>query len=358
MKNRINTDQIRDLSILIVDDDIQIVDLISKILKKSNPNYYIETADSVEKVIEVSSATYWDTILLDMSIPVKKGESSRADNGLFILDYLIKEMKISVPIIAMTGNDDAGLLEAALDKGAYYFLNKPLMAKPLAAIVKNATKFQLSGFDGLTGLLNRSTFEVRLNTEFERVRRYAGLNVDGSAEKNINTDTVSFLSLIFIDADNFKEINDKYSHLIGDLVLKRIASSFKDENIFRNSEKDNKSQIRNFIRPYDIASRFGGDEFAIFLPETDQNGAVVVAKRLRDILNNVNLSDISGNIKNNDHFGGIKISIGISAYPYPNFVENYSELLKMGDAAMYKSKETRQGEIFGYDSLGNIKKLG
>jgi PleD family two-component response regulator len=364
MKNehRSQRERDRDLSILIVDDDEEILHLVTRILKKSNPNYYIETASCVKKAIELASASYWDTILLDISLPMEIGSEPSPVNGLYTLDYLNTELKISVPVIAMTGHDDSDLLEQVLDRGAYYFLNKPLQAKPLAAIVKNATRFQLSGFDGLTGLLNRFTFEERLKTEFEKVKRTNGLNTDEISLKLDSTER-PFISLLFLDVDNFKTINDTYSHMTGDQVLKIISAVFKDESIYRKEPSTNDpsaiDRIKMLIRPYDIASRFGGDEFAIFLPETDQNGALSVASRIKEILMSVKISQISGaeNINSADD-STISISMGLATYPYPDIVDTYSDMIKLADQAMYMSKENRKGEIFAHTTSGRIEKIG
>jgi diguanylate cyclase (GGDEF)-like protein len=356
IKKKYDVNQGRDLSILIIDDENIVLDTISQILSISNPNYYIRTAKNVDDALNLVQKTYWDTILLDLTLPKKSGEKPNSNNGLYFLDILNKDLKITPPVIAMTGFGDDNLSDTVLDKGAYYFLNKPVRAKSLSAIVKNATKLQMAGYDGLTGLLSRKTFEERLKSEFERTRRKNPKDIPPDSNSNSTAQTLSHLSLLFFDADNFKKINDSYNHLIGDQVLKKIGSLFMDESLYKHIY-DSSRDPSNIIRPYDIASRFGGDEFAIFLPETDHENASVIARRIRMMLGEFNMTEIVGANEIKQDTKGLSLSIGISTYPQPNLVENHKDLIDLADTAMYLSKENRKGEIFGYSSTGKIIQL-
>ncbi len=353
-KYKINNE--RDLSILIIDDELIVQETIGNILKYSNPNYFIKTANDVEESLDLIEKTYWDTILLDLSLPKRKGELPNRDNGLYLLDILTKDLKITPPIIAMTGYGDDELSDIVLDKGAYYFLHKPVKPKSLSAIVKNATKLQQAGFDGLTGLLNRKTFEDRLKIEFERVKRKNQKITSTLDNDQALPESRSYLSLIFVDGDNFKKINDSYSHLVGDQVLKKISALFIDEAIYKSLHKDMTGYV-NIIRPYDVASRFGGDEFSIFLPETQHDNASMIAKRICEMLKAFDISEIVGSSNVKQNVRGISLSIGIATYPSPNDVEDHKELIELADSAMYAAKAKREGEVFGYDSNGKIIKL-
>jgi two-component system chemotaxis family response regulator WspR len=209
----------------------------------------------------------------------------------------------------------------------------------------------MSGFDGLTGLLNRKTFEERLSSEFERVKRKNANqeNKDNTADSQ----NPSCISVVYIDADNFKEINDTYNHMAGDMVLKKISSSFIDENVYKPLN-GNGHAYKYILRPYDLAARFGGDEFCIFLPETNHTSVLTVARRIRDMLKNMNISEIVGAKDVSSRMQGISVSIGIATYPYPNDTAGYKELIICADKAMYSSKIERKGEIFGYDAGGSL----
>lgn len=344
----------RDINILIVDDDELILKTISKILEISNQNYFIQTASTVDNLLNLVSKTYWDTILLDLSLPIREGDIPDPKNGLYALDILKTEYNITTPVIAITGYNELELSDVVLDKGAYYFVNKPVRAKYLSAIVKNSTRFQMSGFDGLTGLLNRKTFEERLKAEFERViRKNKKLEMELAKDMD-SASATSYLSILYLDGDNFKEINDTYSHLVGDMVLKKISGSFIDDSIYRplNGEDARYSYI---IRPYDLAARFGGDEFCIFLPETDHNSAVTVGQRIREMLKQIDISMLTGQENKEAKIKNISVSIGVATYPDPNRVSDFEKLIGCADEAMYASKIERKGHIFGYDKSGKLR---
>ncbi len=341
----------RDISILIVDDDDLVLRTITRILERSDENYFIQTARSVEALLDLVSKTYWDTILLDLSLPYHEGDTPDPKHGLQALEMMKSEYNLTTPVIAITGYNELELSDIVLDKGAYYFLNKPVRSKYLSAIVKNSTKFQMSGFDGLTGLLTRKRFEERLKSEFERIRR-RNLVQGGDADNPNDT----FLSLIYIDADNFKMINDTYNHLAGDMVLKKISGSFIDESVYRPIY-GNGQAVKYILRPYDLAARFGGDEFCIFLPETSHASVITVARRIRDMLRNIDISELVGKKSVPHPVQGISVSIGIATYPRPNNMADYRELITCADNAMYGSKIEKKGEIFGFNAKGDLVNL-
>ena len=126
-----------------------------------------------------------------------------------------------------------------------------------------------------------------------------------------------------IDVDNFKRVNDSFGHIIGDEVLKFIA--FK---------------ILASVRENDLASRYGGEEFAVLLPETDLMGAMAVAERIRKHVESEILEIRENKI-------GATISLGLAVYPQDG--EEWEEVLKKADERLYIAKQSGKNRLVGPD---------
>ena len=175
-----------------------------------------------------------------------------------------------------------------------------IMAGNHAAIsIENALLYEqtgrLSKIDGLTGVYNRRSFEEQLAVYFERARRFN-----------------ERLSLMILDVDHFKRVNDTYGHQTGDRVLKQLALIVVGE-----------------VRSIDPVFRYGGEEFAVLLPETDRAGAIVVAERARKKVGTANLG---GELPLS-----ATVSIGISSYPDTRITKP-AELVSLADKALYGAK--------------------
>ena len=153
----------------------------------------------------------------------------------------------------------------------------------------------LAETDGLTGLLNRRVFDVRLEAAVEEC------NVDHP------------LSLLMIDVDRFKAYNDHYGHTAGDECLRAVAGCLR--------------QLRT--RPGDVVVRYGGEEFAILLPDTDGPGAVAVGERLRRLLHEANLPHAASEL------GKVTVSVGVGTMLSRR---DPSWLINLADDALYASK--------------------
>ena len=165
---------------------------------------------------------------------------------------------------------------------------------------KRAKLISLSRIDGLTGLNNRRYWENQLDRSFK-------LN------KRDETST----SVIFIDVDHFKKINDQYGHIVGDEVLQKISSL-----------------IEETARETDICGRYGGEEFCILLPKTGKLEAEILAERLREKVANTNLHS-KLNIKGS-------VSLGVSELS--GEMNSYSEWLTIADNALYKAKSNGRNQ--------------
>ena len=216
---------------------------------------------------------------------------------------------ICVPLIAK--GECIGIINITNKKNGKLFNKKDLefveaLANQAAIAVDNAQLYELATKDGLTKLYIHRHFYYLLEAEIKRVQRYHHV-----------------LSLVMMDIDNFKKVNDTYGHLIGDMVLKEIAST-----------------IQKTIRHVDIPARYGGEEFTIILPETPAINALIIAERLR-----TRISQIEVKVDENTIVRPT-VSIGISEFP--NASEDIKELIDWADKALYVSKENGKNCIHLY----------
>ena len=167
---------------------------------------------------------------------------------------------------------------------------------------------ELSITDGLTGLFNQRYFLLELETEFGKALRYG-----------------RSLALLLFDIDHFKDVNDRYGHPCGDLVLKNLAKL-----------------LRGSLRSSDIAARCGGDELAILLPETNKSKAAEVAEKLRRHLEKSRFA------WNGDSFS-ITCSIGVAAVP-DRGIDNWNALLESADRSLYRAKREGRNTVVAINS--------
>ena len=154
--------------------------------------------------------------------------------------------------------------------------------------------------DGLTGLYNHAFLMKTLETEIERARRY------GTA-----------LSLVMLDIDHFKKFNDTYGHQLGDTVLVETAKL-----------------LRQPLRASDTAGRYGGEEFMLILPNTDHDGALALAERIRSSIETTPFTDV--------HLQ-VTISAGIAAWDKQKLVE----LIQTADDRLYDAKRNGRNQVTG-----------
>jgi len=154
----------------------------------------------------------------------------------------------------------------------------------------------LSRTDHLTGLFNRGYWELRLIQEFKRFDRYEQPS-----------------SLIMLDIDHFKKINDNYGHTVGDEAIRCVSKAIKEQ-----------------VRDLDIAGRYGGEEFGIILTNTNGDGACVFAERLRSAIENMTVFAEGHQVR-------FTISLGVSELN--DSLHDHRNWIERADQALYKSKE-------------------
>jgi diguanylate cyclase (GGDEF)-like protein len=177
------------------------------------------------------------------------------------------------------------------------------VADQVAVAVNHAGLFaqiqQQALTDALTGCHNRRSFEMQLDKEILMARR-----------------SHQPLSLVMLDLDRFKHLNDTAGHDAGDDALRRLAQCFKEE-----------------LRGVDSAARFGGDEFALILPQAMVDGAVIVAERVRARVEQIYIPD----------FGNLTASIGIATFPA--HAASRAELFRAADDALYAAKRGGRNRV-------------
>ena len=181
-----------------------------------------------------------------------------------------------------------------------------VFAVPTVLLVRrfmmHAQLLALARVDTKTGLLNASTWEREAETEIARAIR-----------------TKSPLALALVDIDHFKSVNDTYGHLVGDKALRAVTDA-----------------LRNQLRVYDLAGRFGGEEFAILLPQAREVDAINVAERLR-----AHVAAMSVPVNDSDESGPvIKLTISVGVAALSGESQELTDMLTAADAALYHAKET------------------
>lgn len=300
----------KDCLILIVDDFPANIRLLTAILEKAG--YNTTFAKSGEQALERVESAKIDLILLDFMMP--------GMNGIEVCQKLKSTPKNQeIPIIFITANQDINILLKAFTEGAIDYLVKPFNSDELLLRVKNhlmlskaylglrkandqlieayALMEQLIVLDPLTGTKNRRALIEFGEIQFTLTKRY------GHA-----------FSIMFIDLDYFKKINDQFGHLAGDEILINIAKIFK-----------------NNLREVDQFGRFGGEEFIAILPNTNLSNAMVLAERIREII-----ADFTHEFENQN----IQVTVSIGIASSQALDDNFNQMIKRADQALYCAKNS------------------
>ena len=187
-------------------------------------------------------------------------------------------------------------------------------SKSISATFNYLMVKELAIKDGLTGLYNHRHFQEMLSYSIAHCDRYS-----------------SHASLLIMDLDDLKSINDSYGHRAGDSALSSIGTV-----------------ISQTIRKVDISARYGGDEFAVVLPNTDKRGSLIVAEKIR-----TNLKKIPLKFKGQEHI--ITLSIGIATYPDNG--SGREELIEKADRALYESKNEGKDKTTHFEDI-SLEELG
>lgn len=293
--------------VLIVEDSSVNSRLCEKLLNKKG--FATVVCSDAEKAIKYINIESPDLILLDIVMPGIDGYEfcSLIKNNLKIKD---------TPIIFLSAMDDEKSIIKGFECGGVDFVTKPFRHQELLARIRTHVELKqakekllrMATTDELTCLANRRHFMERLHEEYERSRR-----------------NESEFTMLMIDIDYFKNINDTYGHQAGDIVLRRLSDTMK-----------------NNLRLSDILGRIGGEEFAILLPDTEIREGMAIAERLRKKIENLGIP-YNGSV--------LHITISIGASPSFNDDTGIDSILQRSDSALYKAKGMGRNQSCSYNQI-------
>lgn len=296
---------------LIVDDSPAMLRATVAVLELTGLFAEVLTADEGFAAMGVLRRQPVDIVLCDLHM--------RACDGLRFLALKGAEPALAdIPVIMRTGDEGIDAVIQAFDLGAQDYLAKTAPIAELQARLGVHLKLKrvtdelrahrvrlelLTRQDDLTGLANRRGLDEVLLREVARSNRYGRP-----------------MSIVMIDLDRFKELNDRYGHLAGDHVLQQAAAV-----------------IRRSVRTQDIVARYGGEELAVLMPETPMEQAALVAERLRASLAGATFLWRDQELRVTASFG----VVGTPSMP----VQEPAELLRLADRALYRAKAQGRNRV-------------
>jgi diguanylate cyclase (GGDEF)-like protein len=304
----------RSQTILVADDEPINRSLIQRRLERAG--YRVLTAKNGREAVEITKAEKPDLVILDVMMPEMDGlEACR----------LIKETEATrdTPIIFLSARDETEIKVSGLSLGANDYISKPFKAEELLARVYVAMRLkrerdqlrkraeeavtradiaqERAMTDALTGLLNRYGLQHILTREMSEARRYNRP-----------------LSCLVIDLDYFKAVNDTHGHNAGDTALQQVAVVLTEN-----------------VRGSDMVFRYGGEEFLVLLPETELDGAISLAEKIRH-------AAATRSFGNGERIFSLTLSAGAASL-WDN--ESGNDMIARADMALYEAKEHGRNRV-------------
>jgi two-component system cell cycle response regulator len=306
--------------ILLLNPDKRATEDLSK--KLSNVGFEVLVANNLDTALKSIEEVTPSVIIFDLSM--------QSSNGKEILTILkSKGTLVNTPLIALSKNANEDSLVHAFLQGANDYVGIPFQFKELLArinnqiqirnkikdleeknnelIKRNAVLEQLAITDSLTELYNKGYILKRLESELIRSARYK-----------------ESISLIIIDIDYFKKINDSLGHIAGDNILRELS----------------KILVKS-VRDVDVVARYGGEEFIVVCPNTSISGAAILAERIRENVQNTVFNPGNIDLK-------LTISLGVSSLSPSSTINDdttASKLIEEADLALYKAKSSGRNKV-------------
>jgi len=290
-------------TLLIVDDENANLKVLTHIL---GSEYTIFTATNGVSAIEKAREFMPDLILLDILMPEMDGYAT-------LREIKNSEATRKIPVIFISGLDSEEDEEKGLSLDAADYITKPFSATIVKLRVRNQVQIvnqmrtieRLSMIDQLTNIPNRRSFDERLNMEWKQaIREHTPI------------------SLLMVDMDNFKYLNDTYGHQHGDIVLRQVAELLP----------------RSFKRPGDFAARWGGEEFVVLLPNTPLEGAIELAEKIRADFEKMPIKTANGTETR------VTLSIGVNSL-IPGIETSIDAFFTNADKALYLAKDAGKNKV-------------
>jgi diguanylate cyclase (GGDEF)-like protein len=291
------------VTILVIDDDASVHTAVARHLEGVVDR--VLKADTPTKGLQFAIQEKPDVILLDVNMP-------QIDGFKVCRNLQENPTTRDIQIVFLTADNNPDNLAKALYAGASDYISKPFNGVELEARVRVAMRTkrmidllrERARIDALTGLNNRAAMDDYLIAATAAFKR-----------------TQQPVSLLMVDLDHFKEINDTYGHAVGDDVIRKVGAS-----------------IRAGCRPYDTACRFGGDEFGVILAQTESASPEQISKRILEKINEIKIK-VDGDEIEVTCSGGLA-----SATDLPNGFEP-ADLLKVADEALYTAKSEGRNRL-------------
>jgi two-component system cell cycle response regulator len=279
----------------------------------------LKTVATVAEALDEAQSESYDLVMTSLDL--------QGEDGLTLCGQLrANEATRTLPILLLANANEIDMVARGLDLGANDYLLRPLEGSELVARTRTQLRqkrhydrlrknfeqsLALALVDPLTGAFNRRYLDIHLPRLFARCR---------SAQKPV--------SILYLDIDHFKPINDTHGHPAGDVVLKEVVN-----------------RVSLSLRPQDLVVRLGGEEFAAILPEIEQKTALAVGERLRTAIA-ATPCQVSPEL-------GLTVTISIGAASLEPGQEDTPEgLLKRADAALYRAKQTGRNRVIGEETRG------